>query len=211
MSVPLPPRPLAAAICVTLKAGINVHRVHLSTYIGNSFNPCRGGQTRFAPISDKKGNCVPSLYAASNLESAIFETIFHDVPAGTAFKTVRKQDVTIRSHAELKVKRTLKLVNLYEPNLKKWRISRQNLIASSPKHYGLTTKWAEAIRHDFPEIEGLVWTSNRCDSERCYLFFGDKVKSTDFEITLSRDGKTDLSFLEDVRKAGERADIGISL
>ena len=211
MSVKFPPKSLQAVNYETLKKGSRIHRVHLTAFAGNSFNPCGGGQTRFAPLTDSKGRCVPSLYTGSDLESAIFETIFHDVPAKAKLKTVRKQKISIRTHSELKALRSIKLVKLYAPDLMSWGIKRQRLIASSPALYGMTAKWAEAIHHEFPKAEGLVWTSNQCDPEKAYLFFGDRVGQADFAITTARDGKTDSSFLGDVRAAGRRSGILITL
>jgi len=36
--------------------------------------------TRFAPINDEDGQCVPSLYAAGTLEAAVYETISYHPP-----------------------------------------------------------------------------------------------------------------------------------
>ncbi|MFT5504905.1 MAG: hypothetical protein ACI845_004422 [Gammaproteobacteria bacterium] len=93
-----------------------------------------------------KGRCVPSLYDGSSVDSTIFETIFHDVPTKSTFKTVRKQEVNIRSHSELEALRAIELLKLYAPELMRWYISRQHLIASSPKLYG-----SQAIHEAFPE------------------------------------------------------------
>ncbi len=154
---------------------------------------------------------MPSLYAGSGLDSAIYETIFHDVPVKATLKTVRKQAVLSRTHTELEVQRPLKLVKLFMPELKRWGISRQQLIASSASHYRATAQWAETIHHNYPQADGLVWTSNQCDPERACLFFGDRVVPTDFAIIQLRDGATDSSFLADVRSAGKRAGIVITL
>lgn len=211
MSIKSPPNPLARPNYLKLRKGTVIHRVHLSVFDGDSFNPCDGGQTRFAPIADAKGKCVPSLYAGSTVESAIFETIFHDIPVKAELKTVPKIMVTERSHSELKLTRGFELVMLHAADLSKWKIRRQNLIGSSPKLYGKTAEWATAIHHQFLNADGLVWTSNLCDPAVAYLFFGDRVQSEDFEITQTRPGKTDKTFLRDVRKAGQRADIKITL
>lgn len=211
MPVPAPPSRLKNPNYFNLKAENHIHRVHLSTYSGNSFNPCSGGKTRFAPISNIKGECVPSLYAGSEIECAVYETIFHDVPVKALMKSVRKKDVVIRSHTELKVQRPLNLVALFNPDLKAWRITRDALIASTPEYYTDTAKWAEAVHKNFPEADGLVWTSNHCDPQLAYLFFGDRVAEKDFHIKSVRDGKVDSSFLADVRHAGQRAGITITL
>ena len=206
-----PPARLAAPNTFTLRAGASLHRVHDRAYKANDFSPCRGASTRFAPIHDEAGVCVPSLYAGDTLEAAIYETIFHDVPVKVRRKTVPKSLVQSRSHGVLEVLRDLELVSLRTPDLKKWRISRSSLIASSPKQYPDTARWAEAIHHQFSRMDGLLWTSNQCDPDTAYLFFGDGVASADFGVVLTRDGQTDAGFLSDVRQAGRRSGIRITV
>ena len=96
MSIPDPPSPLTAPQYAVLPPGAVLHRVHLSAYRAAEFNPGLGGPTRFAPVRDGAGNPVPSLYASATVRSAIHETIFHDIPANAAFKTVRLDDVRRR-------------------------------------------------------------------------------------------------------------------
>lgn len=211
MAIKAPPVPLSTPNYVTLSAGATVHRVHLTTFSGNAFNPCQGGQTRFAPIADKSGKCVPSLYAGATVESAFYETIFHDVPAKARLKTIPKSGVVNRSHSTMTLNRKLKLVNLRAADLKKWGIKREQLIGCSAKLYGKTADWARAIHHGFSKADGLCWTSNQCDPDTAYLFFGDRVASSDLTVLSSRDGNRDPSFLVDARQAGRRGGIIITL
>ena len=194
-----------------LAAGDSVHRVYQTAFGATEFNPCRGQPTRFAPIYNSDGQCIPSLYAGSTLQSVIHETIFHDVPATANLKTVPIQSVLIRSHAELKVRRGLRLVALRNVNLHKWKIRRQELIGSSPKLYKQTAQWAEAIHQQFPDAEGLVWTSNQCDPDSAYLFFGDRVATSDFTVHQLRDAAMNEVFLNDIRVEGKRRGITITL
>lgn len=157
------------------------------------------------------GNCVPSLYAGDTLESAIHETIFHDVPVTAKRKTVPKTLVQSRAHGRLKVLRRVRLASLRGPDLQRWRISRTSLLATSPKLYVHTAAWARAIHHQFSNVEGLIWTSNQCDPDTAYLFFGDRINSADFQIMHTRDGRFDATFLSDVREAGRRSGIGITV
>lgn len=211
MSIRKPPANLTAPNTVALAKGTLIERVHDRSFASNAFNPCRGGPTRFAPVRDTSGACVPSLYAGETLEAAIYETVFHDIPAKAKFKTVRKADVTRRAHGTLEVLRDLTLASLRAPDLKKWRISRTALIASSPTLYAATVKWAEAIHHRFPGVDGLEWTSNQCDPATAWLFFGDRVSTGDFRVVSTRDGQTNPGFLADVRTAGLRGGIRITV
>lgn len=212
MSLRTPSAKLAPPAIVTLRAGALLHRVHDRNFAGDSFNPCKGAPTRFAPIEAANENCIPSLYAADTLEAAVFETIFHDIPAaGSQRKTVPRTLVQSRAHAQLEVLRDLDLASLRGPDLRRWRISRNSLIASSPNLYPATASWARAIHHQFSQVQGLIWTSNQCDPDTAYLFFGDRVASKDFQIIHARDGLVDPGFLADVRRAGRRSGISIAI
>ena len=98
-AVPHPPVDLDAPNVVELAPGELVHRVHSPTRAGNAFNPCQGGVARFAPIHNDAGCCIPSLYAGDTVESAIYETVFHDVPLTVGRKTVPRGMVEDRRHA----------------------------------------------------------------------------------------------------------------
>ena len=211
MSIRKPPATLAEPNVVTLNAGALVHRVHDRNYGANAFNPCKGSPTRFAPVYDEEGECVPSLYAAETLEAAIHETIFHDVPVKAKSKTVPRTLVQSRAHARLEVLRDLRLVSLRGPDLRRWRIGRNSLIATSPKLYSETARWASAIHHQFPDAQGLFWTSNQCDPDTAYLFFGNRVAPEDFRTLYASDGLVDPTLLSDVRQAGLRCRITITV
>ena len=209
--LPSPPAVLAKPDLTVLEAGALLHRVHDRGLPPNAFNPCRGGPTRFAPIRDSDGRCVPSLYAGRTLVSAIYETVFHDVPAAAARKTVPRYQIDRRSHGTLQLRRAVGLANLRAADLRKWNVTRADLVASPPTCYGRTAEWARAIHCQFPDVEGLIWTSNQCDPDDVLILFGDRVSEADLEIAAVRDGVSDASFLEDVRVAGERAGIRITV
>lgn len=211
MSIRAPSGELASPNIVLLRAGMPVERIHDRRYGASDFNPCKGGPTRFAPIRDTEGNCIPSLYAAGILEAAIYETIFHDIPVRAKRATVPKSLVESRMHSRLEALRDLRLASLRAPDLRRWRIGRNALIASSPTLYRKTARWACAIHRRFPEVEGLAWTSNRCDPDTACLFFGDRVASGDFRTVWTRDGQDDPTFLADVREAGQRSGIAITV
>ncbi len=67
-----PPTQLSTPNIEEIDQGSVLHRVHDQQFPGNEFNPCIGGQTRFAPIYDQVGYCIPSLYAAETVEAAIY-------------------------------------------------------------------------------------------------------------------------------------------
>jgi len=206
--LPKPPALLQEADVSVLPQGSTLHRVHLSQFGCSEFNPCRGGNTRFAPIADSAGQCVPSLYAGATAAAAFHETIFHDIPATAGIKTVPLQDVTQRTHSLIETLSDLTLVELRNVPLNRWGISRRDLIESNPAHYKQTAAWAQTIHQCFPDVHGLVWTYRQCDPDDAYLFFGDRVQSAGFTLIESRSG-TDVSLVADIRKEGRRRGITI--
>ena len=211
MSVRRPPARLADPNIVILPASALLHRVHARDFSTNRFNPCQGAPTRFAPVHDAEGNCVPSLFAADTLEAAIYETIFHDIPVTAGRRTVPRTLIQSRTHGRLQVRRDLQLASLRGPDLRRWRMRRNSLITTSPSLYRDTARWAQAIHHQFPDVDGLLWTSSQCDPDTAYLFFGDRVAAGDLRIVQARDGLLDVTFLSDVRQAGQRSGISIAV
>ena len=209
--LPTPPAHLEPPNVIELAQGELLHRVHGHDFDGNAFNPCQGSPTRFAPIHDASGHCIPTLYAADSVEAAIYETILHDIPLpGAARKSVPRHAIEARRHSTLLVRRSLRLASLRAPDLMKWGLTRTTLISTMPTQYHRTARWAKAVHDQFAEVDGLVWTSNLCDPDAALLFFGDRVDASDLMVTGVRHG-SDGSFIQDARKAAQRANILIAL
>ncbi len=211
MNLRHPPPSLTNPQFSILSRYTELHRVHQTTFRPGEFNPGRGGQTRFSPFNDSNGALVHTLYASATLPAAIHETIFHDIPANAKTKTVRLNEVYIRTHSMLRTNRDLWLVELRNVTLSNWGISRRDLITSSAVLYDQTVLWSQAIHRDIANADGLIWTSNQCDPDDAYLFFGDRVDESDFMTVLSRDGGTDKSFVQDVRNEGQLRGITLTI
>ena len=94
------------------------------------------------------------------------------------------------------------------PLLNNWGIEQTQLIGSDPELYHKTARWAVAIYNDFPEAEGLIWTSRQCDPDDAILFLAGRVEAADFELISSRDGQ-DATFVDDVEQEGAIRGIAI--
>ncbi len=208
--VPLPPKRLKQPNVIELGEREIIHRVHSEEYRGNDFNPCKGGITRFAPIHDSNQNCIPTLYAAGTVEAAIYETILHDVPLESDFKSVPLALVQRYQHSVLRLRRLLRVASLRAPDLMKWGVSQSVLIGCTPAHCERTGEWARSIHDQFTDLDGMIWTSNLCDPDSALLIFGDRVSYTDFAIDSNFEGSDD-QFLHDVRTAAQRGDILIAM
>ena len=211
MVVRPPPTQLTCPQFPDLKEGAERRRVHLTTFGASEFNPGSGGSTRFAPFKDVDGMPVPPLHASAGLRAAIHETIFHDIPAGARTGTVRRDEVSIRTHSQLRTNRPLRLVELGNVTLGRWGIWRRDLITSGPASYGQTVLRAAAVHRDIPDADGLVWSSSQCDPDDACLFCGDRVNEHDFTAVLTRDGSVDSSFVEDVRAEGRPRGITLAI
>ncbi|MYF89205.1 MAG: hypothetical protein F4186_07515, partial [Boseongicola sp. SB0676_bin_33] len=102
-----------------LPASTTLYRVHDANYAGNAFNPCQGKPSRFAPLLDGHGQCIPTSYAATTLDGAPFESVFRGIQ--DKYESVRREDVDKFAISSLKTATALELVPLFTPELLRWR------------------------------------------------------------------------------------------
>ncbi len=211
MATPDVPYPFPDINTIILIAGHKLVRVHDPAFKGNEFNPCKGGITRFAPLALPSGDCLPTLYAADDDESAFFETVFHDVPVGARPAYIPLVKLTSRAHSRLVTTTDLVLANLREADLNKLGLTRAQLIDTFADQYPKTVRWAEAFHRHNPRIAGLVWTSKRCDPQSAYVLFRDRIAPTDLAVTETRHFASAPDLVERAREAGKRAGIVLAI
>lgn len=162
-------------------SGRVIHVIHDTAYEPESFNPgidaagTLRNPTRFAPIRDTEGRVVPYLYGGSSRDCAIFETVFHNVPIDATDKFVDLDDFANRAHGRIVPRRDLRLVNLTTDGLHRLKVPKVELITSAPIDYLDTARWAEAIHHQFPDVDGLFWMSRQRDRDQALMLFGDRA------------------------------------
>ncbi len=208
-TLPRPPSPFPPINVHLVPAGTVLHRTHARGLRPAQFNPCLGQPTRFAPLRDANGACIPGLYAATSREAAAFETIFHDIEPDAAFKTVRLDVVAARSVSRVAPRRALRLAGLFAPDLKAWGLRRTDLIETPKSTYDQTVVWAGAIHKADGSLDGLIWTSRQCDPEQCVVLFGDRIDEAAFEEIERREVARDAALLLELRGYGRRAGIDI--
>lgn len=204
---PPPPAPFPSVNRVVVPAGTVLHRIHSPRFGSDSFNPCQGRQTRFAPLGAPGGPCIPTAYLAQSFECAAHETVFHEVPHDALFKTVDADAVRELIYSTVIAARDLTFCTLFEPDLNRLGMTRRNLIDTLAVEYIRTAQWAIAIHDAHPDIDGLVWTSRRCDPERAYLMFGDRIPGPGITPQSSANIGTTPALMQDIRAFGERAGI----
>lgn len=154
-----------------------LHRVHLSLYAAEQFNPGLQGNARFSPIQDAQGGAIPTLYGGTTMACALMETVFHDVPHTAGFKSFDKRKLAGQVHSTVRVEQVLQLVDLASVPLRKLGVTRGQLIDTEKDQYPATRQWAAAIHRQCPQAQGLSWVSRQDDSARAVVLFGDRIPS----------------------------------
>jgi hypothetical protein len=208
--IPRPPTPFPAIHRIALPAATDLHRIHNRSFAGNSFNPCQGRPSRFAPLVRVDGTCIATLYAATNLECAVHETVFHEIQHDAKTKSIGYREIETLDYSVLRAGRDLVLAGLFEPDLNRWGLTRRQLIDTFAADYEATAKWAIALHDNFSDIDGLVWTSRRCDPERAYLLFADRLPAALLHpVQRARIVETNALLLQ-IRDFADRANILIA-
>jgi hypothetical protein len=145
-----------------------LYRVFGNTRTVTEFNPGAGSPTRFAFFGDP---IVPTLYAADTEEAAVCESILHEVPPGPG--RILYDNIEDRVSARLTPKRDLRLVSLMGDGPRVLGTEAKHVTGTMASQYHRTVRWAEASHA--AGFDGLVWMSNRRNSDRAYVFFGDRV------------------------------------
>ena len=163
----VPPKPFEAQEHI-LEAGSVLHRVFQNQWKVTDFNPGKGAPTRFAFFGNP---IVGVLYAADTEEAAVCESILHDIPPGPG--NVLYEQVARRVCAPLTPTRDLRLASLMGDGLRILGTEAKHVTATPASMYPRTVRWAEAAHR--AGFDGLVWMSNRRNTDRAYVLFGDRV------------------------------------
>lgn len=136
---------------------------------------------RFSPfVPDGEEQHVAVLCSAEDLEGAISETVFHDVPV-RGDKSVPRRRLQDTVATTVEVQRTLTLVHLTSSGLSRLGVARTELIESGPRVYPTTAAWARAL-HACPSApDGLLWVSRQRDTSICVVLFGGRVGQEDVQ------------------------------
>lgn len=165
--VPDPPVPFDPEI-ITLPAGETLYRVHSRKRPGAQFNPGIGAPTRFAFFGDP---AVPALYAAQTKQSALAESLLHDVPMLGGQLTPRiYRD---KRMSVLNSVRELRLASLMGLGLRRLGVTAEQVTTTAAAHYSRTVLWAKAAHE--AGFDGMSYMSLQCNSDRAYVFFGDRA------------------------------------
>lgn len=174
--VPEPPDPFDPLI-EELPAGTRIYRIFAAAYGRHvtTFNPGVGGPHRFSFFGDPT---VPVLYGAQTETAALCESLLHDVPL-TGGRLLPEQYRRCVAGA-LEITRELHLASFHGIGLRRLGVDAAHLTTSPARTYDRTVAWAQAAHR--AGFDGVVWMSARCNTDRAYVFFGDRVGPRDLEV-----------------------------
>jgi hypothetical protein len=188
------------------RKGEALHRIHRPAFAADSFNPCAGGPSRFAPLRSASGVCVPTMYVGGDFTCAVHESIFHDVPMRGA-KRVRSSILDEFVYSILEPRADLRLADLTSSGLMKIDAPR-SLTECEPDGYHETVQWAQAIHRDNSALAGLFWVSRRYNEGRAMVLFGDRVAKGALQV---KHGPVPLRYFEtEIDSIAARCDIDIT-
>ena len=126
---------------------------------------------RFSPVVDSNGRRVPVLYAGEDLECALGETVFHDLPDSAAVpaEIFRADLLTLRA-GTITSTVDLVLADLTDPALALSGYARTEVVDTPPGEYETTGEWGQHT-WDTTEAAGIAWNSRRTPDRHSYLLF----------------------------------------
>jgi hypothetical protein len=206
---PAGPAPASAPKLLSLKPA-RLWRIHQARFRPAQFHPGTGADARFSPIHCAAAKPIPTLYAASTLEGALMETVFHDVPTPPAdyiLDIERLQELAL-SVSVIRPKGALSLIDLSTKGLQRLGLQRTQLVDTPVRAYPATRRWAEWLHGVEPGAHGLLWTSRKDDEAKAMMYFGDRVQGKDFVVELDREPVHESPYLDKLLVLAEH--IGIT-
>lgn len=183
--MPAPPRNPADLdpLVTTWAAGRVFHRCFDINWGSRAFYAGGPGHRgRFHPFAVVRGrNPLPVLYGASDVDGALSETVFHNVPVRGS-KHVTHAQLVHRVVVALEPTRDLQLVDLTSDGLRRLELTRVELIESDARSYPDTAAWARALHNHPHHLDGLMWVSRQRDTSLALVLFGDRVKQSDLAV-----------------------------
>lgn len=118
---------------------------------------------------------VPTLYAASDLDGALSETVFRSVPVRGPEKRIGRFVLEPLVASVVVCVRDLILAQLFGHGLRRLGVTRLELIETDAEEYPRTIAWARALHTCGQRIDGLIWVSRQNDGTHSLMLFGDRV------------------------------------
>lgn len=209
LAPPAGPAPARAPKLLSLKPA-RLWRIHQARFRPAQFHPGAGADARFSPIRSAAKKPIPTLYAASTLEGALMETVFHDVPTPPAdyiLDIERLPELGLRVSI-IRPKGELHVIDLSTKGLQRLGLQRTQLVDTPVTAYPAARRWAEWLHDAERGAQGLLWTSRKDDAAKAMMLFGDRVQEKEFVVELDREPVHESPYLEQLLTLAEH--IGIT-
>jgi RES domain len=173
---PPPARATTAPRLATLPVGTRLWRVHSRNRSAAAFKPVVSdalfGGGRFDSTPEDR---FPFLYAASDTETALLETLVRSIPFDDhGHRLIRRASVAGCRISALRVTQDLKLVSLVTMQELADACQDEWLVQADPAEYPQTRRWGHWLRSQAPWAHGLRWPSRRNLGHHAMILFGDR-------------------------------------
>lgn len=169
------PQQLSLIRVKKLDSGTLLHRVHPNQFGATAFNPTSSGSARFSPITDDKGQVIPTIYSASSYQSALMETVFHDISLTVNFQHIDVSNIQHLVYSKIIITNEIKLADFTRVGLLRIGVDRIQMIDSPKCFYQGTREWAAAIHAQRPDLQGIYWVSRQDDQAWACILFEDRL------------------------------------
>lgn len=172
---------------VVLEKSTPIYRVFRNTTAATKFNHnSQPGTARFSTFADP--DVVAVLHAASDRETAVWETILARAFKGCRVRPVQYRDLVM---SRLSPTRPLRLEDFTGPAMQRLGLREpRQLFDTPPNQYSRTNAWAAAAHT--AGFDGVAWTTNEASAGTAYALFGDRIARSD----LNHDHSFGMSFAE---------------
>lgn len=166
-------------------------RVYSRQYGASGFNRNLLGNARFSPL-EVGGVIAPVLYAASTLEVALMETVWHDAPTPSqGFHLVLKEATEPRRVGCFKPTGALRLVDLSAVGLRRLGLARCDVIDGDPVDFSVTRQLGAWLYENKPDAQGICWISRQNDEGRAVVLFEPRLSPVGLEVITEDEVFTD--------------------
>ncbi|MBS9430262.1 RES domain-containing protein [Photorhabdus luminescens] len=157
------------------KAGKPIYRLHHEAFSAIQFNPGYGSG-RFNPIK-----ATGTLYGAENFSTVALETLFHDVGSPSEGLPFDCGSLNQKVYSVIEPVTDLVLVELNARTLRRWGVTKSQVINSTADKYPFTQRLAAKIHNQHLEAQGLQWSSKQGDG-MAIMLFEDRVNKNSLSV-----------------------------
>ena len=188
----------------TVPAGTELWRCHSSRWGATTFKEkpahTHFGASRFDGTTD---DAYPYLYAAEEPTTALAEVLVRSTEFSSEYGVRQIPWRQAAGHTLTKVRTTedLVLIRLLSEEDLAGVLQSSWLLEAEHHEYAQTRFWAQEMRRQVPQAQGLVWTSRRHRPRPAIVLFGDRCTDQPLVAVPGAGSVYDLATLEGLHEA----------